>query len=84
MNYLNVKKFQSRQSFGITPMLLEVALEGERGSGRRRKGRARNKQTGDGVQGVHIRREGNLMGNVNEEQRNLAQVHGPLGEVGRR
>lgn len=48
------------------------------------RGRARDKQIGDGVQEVHIRREGNLMGNVNEEQRNLAQAHGPLGEVGRR
>lgn len=61
MNYLGVEKFQGRQSFGITPMLLEVALEGGRGSGRRRKRRARDKQAGDGVQGVHIRREGNLM-----------------------
>lgn len=43
MNYLSIEKFQGRQSFGITPMLLEVALEGGRGSGRRRKGRARDK-----------------------------------------
>lgn len=36
--YLGVKEVQGRQSFGIKPMLLEVALEGERGSRRRRKG----------------------------------------------
>lgn len=84
MDYLGVRNFQGRQTFGITPMLLEVTLEGGEEVGEGGRGRARDKQTSDGVQGVHIRREGNLTGNVNEEQRNLAQAHGPLGEVGRR
>lgn len=71
--YLGVEKFKGRQSFDSKPMVVGGSCgEGKEEVGEGGRGRARDKQIGDGVQEVHIRREGNLMGHVNEEQRNLA------------